>query len=76
MSIQVMEDFNVHYLRLRYIGRDGLDSLHEYQIYNCSVFTQDGYIWVGWMYGLGSSRVGLKSYSSIREMLENWEEVE
>ena len=59
---------------LRFIGEDGWMGLTNGDIYKCEIHTSGRFIYVLCVYGV-EFRQNCCEYSSIRKMLENWEEV-
>lgn len=52
---------------LRFIGRDGSMGLRKGKVYQVSIRTFNGFIWVYW----GDQAC---PYSSFKKLLENWKE--
>lgn len=62
-------------MKLRYIGRDGYNGLRYGKVYNCTVFEQDGYIWIEWPLNFWSKRTGMRPYASNYDVSKCWEGV-
>ena len=55
-------------LRMKFVGANDSMGLIHGKVYYVIVFTKNGYVWVQWWNGQCP-------YSSLKKVLENWEEV-
>lgn len=53
-------------MKLKFIGKDGSMRLRHGWVYDCSIMTAHGQVWVIW------ETWGACPYGSLKKLLENW----
>mgnify|MGYP003310444271 CR=1 FL=1 len=62
-------------MKLKFIGQDDSMRLKHGEIYDCTIDTRWGSVWVTWSHRT-NWQTGSCPYSSLKLLLENWCEVE
>lgn len=60
-------------MKLKFIGKDWSMGLRHGEVYECEVLSQAPYVWVFWYLDRPDTRKC--PYSSLKTLLQNWEEV-